>query len=210
MKSLRCYLILILLGLSSSAALADGIRDPGFLLGGGHTTIVLHTLNDANFAGTFTQSSPGVAVVNFDFINDTGFTIGAINLDVTDRQTLSFHIDNTPPNPYFRFFSPTGATTLSPTDPPLRLSWFGTDATHPGIPSATSFSCDTECFSTPPLADFGFTVTVTDMAPGDRFDFTGSLVAIPEPPAILLVLAGGMLLILFKRSQGISVLRLGS
>jgi hypothetical protein len=33
---------------------------------------------------------------------------------------------------------------------------------------------------------------------------------LPEPPAILLVLTGGVLLFFFKRSLGVSGLRLGS
>jgi hypothetical protein len=193
----RWFVSLILLGLSSSIAMADSV-DPVAKLGGGCCSIVLTSLDDPNFKGTFTQTG-GVTTVFFDFINNTGFTIGAVNLDVTDNQTLTFSIDNTG-DPYFTSFSPTTATPLSPPDH-LTLSWFGTDATHTGIPPATSVSCIDGCFSIPPLSDFQFTFLVGDVPTGGRFDFTGTLVAaVPEPPAFLLVLTGGVLLLFFKRS----------
>jgi len=79
-------------------------------LGGGCCSVVLTSLTDPNFKGTFTQTG-GVTTVFFDFINNTGFTIGAVNLDVTDNQTLTFAIDNMG-DPYFTSFSPTTATPL--------------------------------------------------------------------------------------------------
>jgi hypothetical protein len=192
----RWFLSLILLGLSSSIAMADSV-DPVAKLGGGGGSVVLTSLNDPNFTGTFTQTGL-VTVVFFDFINNTGFTIGAVNLDVTDNQPLTFSIDNAG-DPYFNNFSPTIPTLLSPPNH-LTLSWFGTDATHLGIPPATLVSCSDGCFSIPPLSDFQFTFTVADVPTGGSFAFTGTLVPIPEPPALLLVLTGAVLLLFFKRS----------
>lgn len=196
MNSSRWFLSLILLGFSSSLAMADSV-DPVAKLGGGGGSIVLTQLNDPNFTGSFTQTG-GVTTVLFDFINDTGFTVGAVNLDVTDNTLLTFSIDNTG-DPYFNSFSPTSPTTLSPPDH-LTLSWFGMDATHLGIPPATSVSCIEGCFSSPPLSDFLFTFTVADVPLNGSFAFTGTLSAVPEPPALLLVLTGGVLLLFLKRS----------
>jgi len=193
----RCFLSLILLGFSSSLAMADSV-DPVAKLGGGGGSIVLTSLNDPNFTGSFTQTG-GVITVFFDFVNETGFTVGEVDLDVTDNQLLIFSIDNTG-DPYFTSFSPTIPTPLSPGDH-LTLSWFGLDDTHLGIPPRTSVSCDGDvCFSVPPLSDFRFTFTVADVPTGGSFDFTGTLFAVPEPPALLLVLTGGVLLFFLKRS----------
>jgi hypothetical protein len=193
----RWFLSLILLGLSSSIAMADSV-DPVAKLGGGCCSTELHSLNDPLFVGSFTQTG-GVTTVFFDFVNVTGFTIGAVNLDVTDNTPLTFSIDNTG-DPYFNSFSPTSPTTLAPGDH-LTLSWFGLDGTHLGIPPRTSVSCDGEvCTTVPLLAHFQFTFAVADVPLGGSFDFTGTLFAVPEPPALLLVLTGGVLLLFLKRS----------
>jgi len=197
MKISRWFFSLILLGLSSSIAMADSV-DPVAKLGGGCCSIELHSLNDPNFTGSFTQSG-GVTTVFFDFVNVTGFTVGAVSLDVTDNTPLTFSIDNTD-DPYFNSFSPTSPTLLSPGDH-LTLSWFGLDDTHLGIPPRTSISCDGDvCFSEPPLSHFQFTFLVADVPLNGSFAFTGTLFAVPEPPALLLVLTGGVLLLFFKRS----------
>jgi hypothetical protein len=200
MKISRWFFSLILLGLSSSVALADG-ADPKWSMGGDGGSKIILTANDSTFAGTFTQPLIKQTFTSFDFRNATGFTAGAVNLDVTDNTTLLFSIDPTIVNPYFSMFSPTGPTTLSPPDH-LTLSWFGTDALHPGIVSA---NCTTHDFSScippiPAFSDFFFEVDVRDMNPGDSFSFTGILFPIPEPSTILLVLAGGVLFPFFKRS----------
>lgn len=196
MKISRWLFSLVLLGLSSSLAMADSV-DPVAKLGGGNLSIVLTSLNDPLFTGSFTQQG-GQTIVSFDFINNTTFTIGQVNLDVTDNTPLTFSIDNTG-DPYFTSFSPTSPTLLSPGDH-LTLSWFGLDGTHLGIPPATSVSCIDGCFSSPPLSDFLFTFTVGDVPTGGSFAFTGTLFAVPEPPALLLVLTGGVLLLFLKRS----------
>ena len=79
-----------------------------------------------------------------------------------------------------------------------------------GIPFATKVVCDdgeeefedegsTSCTATPKLSDFGITVGVIDMAPGQSFSVAGTLVA-PEPSSVVLLLAGGLLFLLYKRS----------
>ena len=57
----------------------------------------------------------------------------------------------------------------------------------------------TTCTATPKLSDFGITVGVTDMAPGQSFSVAGTLIA-PEPSSVVLLLAGGLLFLLYKRS----------
>lgn len=212
-KISACFLLMVLLGLSGSAALADGAvpNDPGFKVGGGGLSPVILTANDPIYAGTFTKTSTTQNTVFFEFINGTGFTAGATNLDVTDNATLTFLADNTG-DPYWANASPLfPGVTLSPGGH-LTISFFGTDSTHPGLISA--IGCTTNdpgsCTSIPSASDFFFEVSVADMAVGNRFDFTGTLVPLPEPPTILLFLAGGLLLFLLKRSRGISTLRLAS
>lgn len=201
MKILRCCAIVILLGLSSTAALADSVPpDPTAKLGGGGGSAIVLTPSDTTFSGTFTQpTGGGVTLAFFDFRNATGFTAGAVNLDVTDTVPLSFSTDNTG-DPYFNTSSPTTPTPLLPGGD-LTLSWFGTDATHTGIPSATCSSHSfSSCTSVPSGSDFEFIFTVGDVLPGGSFSFQGTLVPMPEPPAVLLVLVGAVLFPFFKRS----------
>jgi hypothetical protein len=70
-KSLRCYLILILLGLSSSAALATGIPDPKILLGptGTNFSYSQSACQASEFPTCFfTTDGTGMAVI--DITND--------------------------------------------------------------------------------------------------------------------------------------------
>ncbi len=227
-KSLRCCLILILLGLSSSAALADGMPDPGFGLGGGHTTTVLTSPTDPAFAihylfGTTvtgacgTPFNTGTACFSTNFINDTGMTFTSISFDITAHTAgLVFSCNNTG-DPYFD----TCNTTTDPItgDPVITFSGI---TTHPGILPATSCTTQIEGPPTTPctgpstnegtllLYDFAVINDVSDaQAIGDFYDAKGTA-TVPEPSSVLLVLAGGMLLFLCKRSQGISVLRFGT
>jgi hypothetical protein len=198
-KSLRCLLILSILGLSSSVALANNI-DPQAKLGGGGTLLVLLTGNDPHFTGTFTQTG-GILFADFEFINGTGFTAGAMNLLTTDTVPLFFSTDNTG-DPFFNTSSPTTPTLLSPGGS-LTLSFFGTDATHPGIVSSTCTTPNVSSCTTFLLgSDFVIEFSVGDVPLNGSFTFQGTLVPIstPEPPAILLVLAGGVLFPFFKRS----------
>jgi hypothetical protein len=226
-KSLRCCLILILLGLSSSAALADGIPDPGFGLGGGHTTTVLTSPTDPAFAihylfGT-TATAPcspppftGTNCFSTNFINDTGMTFSSIRFDITAHTAgLVFSCNNTG-DPYFDNCN----TTTDPITGDPVITFFG-NTTHPGILPATSCTPSEGGPTTPCtgpstnegtllLYDFAVINDVSDAQhAGDFYDAKGTA-TVPEPSSVLLVLAGGMLLFLFKRSQGISILRFGT
>jgi hypothetical protein len=226
-KSLRCCLILILLGLSSSAALADGIPDPGFGLAGGHTTTVLTSPTDPAFAidylfGTTTTGAcgtpfnTGTNCFSTNFINDTGRTFTSISFDITTHTPgLVFSCNNTG-DPYFD----TCNTTTDPITGDPVITFSGT-TTHPGILPATSCTTQIEGPPTTPctgpsndsevlLYDFAVINDVSDAQnTGDFYHAQGSA-TVPEPPSVLLVLAGGMLLFLCKRSQGIFALRLAS
>jgi hypothetical protein len=200
-KSLRCCLILIILGLSSTVALANGIDPVGKVLGG-DPTLVLLTANDPNFQGTVTKGTSNF--VSFGFINGTGFTAGAINEDVINTSILdilSFSTDNTS-DPYFDQSTPplSAPVSVSPGEH-VTLSFFGT-TTHPGLASANCTSSDpTSCTPPAPFNTMFFVAfDITDMTVGDSFHFQGSFVPIPEPATILLVLAGGVLFPFFKRS----------
>jgi hypothetical protein len=220
-------MILMLLGLSSSVALADGIPDPGFGLAGGHTTTVLTSPTDPAFAidylfGTTTTAVCGppysghAACFSADFINDTGRTFTSISFDITAHTPGLVFSCNNAGDPYF---DNCNSTTDPITGDPV-ITFSGT-TTHPGILPATSCTTHLEGPPTTPcsgpsndsevlLYDFAVINDVTDaQTAGDFYHAQGSA-TLPEPPSVLLVLAGGMLLFLFKRSQGISVLRLGS
>jgi hypothetical protein len=232
-KGLRCCLILILLGLSSSAALANSIPDPGFSLGGGGHSIILISPNDPAFkinyvAGTTPTvdcgtsfGTPGHRCIDpffTDFTNNTHQTFTAISFDITkiNPSSLAFSCDNTV-DPYFDNCS----STIDPITGHPVITFSGT-TTHPGILPAdscvpridlpplcsgpTTTSGDTRIL----LYDFLVLVDVNDaLAVGDTFLATGSA-TVPEPPSVLLALAGGMLLFLFKRAQGIFAVRLAS
>ena len=174
-------------------------------LGGGGGSIPLTTFS---FSFDFTKISSGQTSVTFDFINNTGFNIGEVDLLATGTG-LGFSCDNTG-DIYFTTCSPT-TTTPSPTT----LSYFGLDATHLGIPFATKVTCDEDgeeieefvdegsqdCTAVPLLSDFMFTVNVTDMTVGQSFSVAGTLVPTPEAGTLSLVLAGGLLFLLYKRTS---------
>jgi hypothetical protein len=226
-KSLRCWLILIILGLSSSVALADSIGDPGVKLKGGCCSTEVTSPNDPHF--TFDVNPGDFTAIGqsreFDFINATGQVAIGMNLVVTFLHPLQVQPDLIftcdPANVYFLDCSPQSpGGTLSGTGS-LLIRFFTPNNTaevgQGGIPNDPSPNCDgfSSCIKNPlvPFSDFGIVVTdVGGDLVGSQFkgiNFKGSL-DVPEPSTILLVLAGGVLLLLFKPSQGISVLQLGS
>jgi hypothetical protein len=214
----RWCLTLILLGLSCSAGYADGV-DPGVKLQGGGDATGLFSPNDPNF--TFTVFGSNFTAVGqseeFDFINFTNQQVIGVNLVATllpGTPTLTYV-----PDPISEYFTMSQVTPLSPTvtlisfsDPNTGEGGFG------GIPFATDFgegSCDgpRSCSTSTPGADFGVVITdingdLVDLAGRQGFTVQGTLL-VPEPSTIFLVLAAGVLLFLFKRSQEISVPRLG-
>lgn len=212
----RWCLTLILLGLSSSAGLADGI-DPGVKLQGGTDATGLFSPTDPNFA--FTVLGSNFTVIGqseeFDFINFTNQLAIGVNLVATllpNTPSLTYTCD--PTSEYFTMCQVTplgsGQTLISFSDPNTGEGGFG------GIPFATDFgdgSCDGvhSCSTATPGADFGVVVTdvngdLVDLGQGQGFKVQGTLL-VPEPSTLFLVLAGGVFLFLFKRSREISVLR---
>jgi len=199
-KISRLLVLVAFMGISCSVALADG-TDPVMKLGGGGGSEVLTT---NTFSFSFTQTSPPQTSFFIDFINNTGTRMTALDLLITGSAGLVFSCDNTI-DPYF-----TNCGTTLQDNGKYLISFFGLDGTHMGIPFATKVVCSdgleefedegsTSCTATPLLSDFGITVGVTDMAPGQSFSVAGTLVA-PEPSSVVLLLAGGLLFLLYKRS----------
>jgi hypothetical protein len=206
-KILRCCLILILLGLSSSAALPDPIDPQGGVSGGTGST-KLTSANDPNFQFTvFGGTSPQF----FDFINSTGRVAIGVNLLITlipGTRDLTFTCD--PFNIYFTNCSPqTPGTTLSQ-GATLLMSFFGlnADTGHNGIPNDPNPTCTEPPFgcSSTTTADFAVffkdatgTTDLSGLPTTEGFLVKGSF-NLPEPSTILLVLTGGVLVFFFKRS----------
>jgi len=223
----RWILGLILLGVFSSGAKADSV-DPKFVPIGGCCSVVINSINDFS-AFTFsyqfgTTATTDCGNVNNSF-NDAGFTC----IDPT-HTNLSF-INNTHQtwtSLTLEFTNISGALIFSPTDnantidpyfnnsrsgiDPITenpfVTFFGLDATHGGILPA--FSCDGDVCDGPRaddgtlrLYDVSILADVTDAQhTGDAFTANGSA-TVPEPPTVLLALAGGLLLFLFKRSSAV-------
>jgi hypothetical protein len=201
----RWFLALIFLGLSSSIAMADGV-DPTMGLQGGTDATGLFSPNDPNFAFTvlgsnFTQGSSEF----FDFINATGQTAVGVNLLATllpntNTPTLTFTCAET--NAYFNTCN---VTTLA--NGQVQISYSNTgEGGLGGIPNDPNPSCNegpTNCNPSVDAADFAVVVTdvhgdLAGLAPGQGFSVQGTL-AVPEPSTVLLVLAGGILFLVFKR-----------
>lgn len=201
MKITRLLVLVAFAGLFSSVALADG-TDPVMKLGGGGTSEVLTT---DTFSFSFTQTNPPQSSFFIDFINNTGQNIIALDLLITGSTGLVFSCDNTI-DPYF-----TGCSTSLQDNGQYLIVFSGLDETHLGIPFATSVVCSdgeigfeddggSTCTATPILSDFGITVGVTDMAPGQNFSVAGTMIA-PEPSSLAMVLAGGLLFLLYRRTR---------
>lgn len=202
MKISRLLVLVAFMGIFSSVALADG-TDPVMKLGGGGGSEVLTT---DSFSFSFTQTNPPQSSFFIDFINNTGQNVIALDLLITGSTGLVFSCDNSI-DPYF-----TGCNTTLQDNGQYLMVFSGLDETHLGIPFATSVVCNdgedgfvdegggaSTCTATPLLSDFGITVGVTDMAPGQSFSVAGTMVA-PEPSSLIMVLAGGLLFLLVRRT----------
>jgi hypothetical protein len=187
--------------MASSAAFATG-TDPVMKLGGGGGSQVLTT---PTFSFSFTQTNPPQTSFFVDFINNTGLNMAAVDLLITGSPGLMFTCDNSI-DPYF-----TTCGNILEGNGQYLITFFGTDATHLGIPFATLVTCadgsqqfedegSSSCTAVPPLSDFGITVLLQGMSPGQSFSVAGTLVA-PEPSSLALVLAGGLLFLLYKRKS---------
>lgn len=198
-----------MIALTCSVAMADG-TDPVFKLSGGGGSEVLTT-----FTFSFTvdptkefSCNDGDVCVSLDFINFTHTTIG--ELDLNAPAGFTFSCDPTG-DPYFN-----NCTPQSPTPGPTTLSFFGLDATHPGILSAGSVTCadeddaegpDGDSDDTSCTADNGsasdFLINIDLGAPGavtQSFTVGGTLIPSPEPGTLVLVLAAGLGFVALKRS----------
>jgi len=199
-KFTRLLVLVAFFGIACSVTLATG-TDPVMKLGGGGGSQVLTT---PSFSFSFTQTSPPQSSFFVDFINNTGKNMSAVDLLITGSTGLVFTCDNSI-DPYF-----TNCGTALQDNGKFLITFFGLDATHLGIPFATLVRCadgterledegSTSCTAVPALSDFGFTVGVQDMVAGQNFSVAGTLVA-PEPSSLALVLAGGLLFLLYRRT----------
>jgi hypothetical protein len=190
--------------------MADG-TDPVFkLAGGGHSKV----LNTFTFSFTVDPAkelscNDGDVCVSLDFINFTHTTIGQLNLNAPGPFTYS--CDPTG-DPYFNNCTPQSPAQTGPTT----LSFFGLDATHPGILSAGSVTCgdeddaegpdddsdDTNCTANNGSAS-DFLINIDLGLPGaikDSFTVQGVLVPAAEPGTLVLVFAAGLGFLALKRS----------
>jgi hypothetical protein len=199
-KFTRVLLLVALFGFASSSAFATG-TDPVMKLGGGGGSQVLTT---PTFSFSFTQTNPPQTSFFVDFINNTGLNMAALNLLINGSPGLVFSCDNSI-DPYF-----TNCGTTVQNNGSFLISFFGTDATHLGIPFATLVTCadgsqrledagSTSCTAVPPLSDFGITVLLQGMTAGQSFSVAGTLVA-PEPSSLALLLSGALLFLLYRRT----------
>jgi hypothetical protein len=215
MRIVRWVAAAALLFVAAHMAMADSAGDPKIYTVGGGGSTVLGSTNDPKFALTYTYGvTPtfscfdGSTCFQENFINNSGVAWTGISLAITSVggsiTQSSFTADNSL-DPYFVFSS----LTFNDLGQAV-LSFYGTDATHPGILPATSCS-DGECsgpyYYPPasefgiPLYDFGILADVTDaQSPGDSFTAKGSA-AVPEPRSIFLLLAGAALLGLYLNKR---------
>jgi len=217
----RLLLAIVLLGFSSSIALADSV-DPKFVPIGGTGSIILDSPTDPAFQFSFTKngSTGTVDCGSFggpsdnqcidphqtEFVNNSGKTWTSVTLEVTQQSAglLFTAFDNA--NSIDPYFNNSASGFLD--NGHAFVSFFGLDETHQGIQPA--FGCpDGPITCTGPtqgegssllrLYDFSILSDVTDMLDGQSFTVQGTATTVPEPPAILLALGVGLLLLLFKR-----------
>lgn len=220
----RWFLALIILGLSSSIAMADSV-DPKFVPIGGTGSIILTSPTDPAFQISFIRNG-NVGTVdcgsfggpsddrcinpdNTEFVNFSHQTWSAITLEITHQSLgLVFSTLNNDIDPYFAH---SAFGLLENGD--AFVTFFGIDSTHPGILSADSCTPQIEGppICTGPTAndgalrlyDFSVLSDVNDMGDGQSFTAQGTAqgttTPVPEPATVLLALVGGLLLFLFKR-----------
>jgi hypothetical protein len=197
----RLLVLVALIALTCSAAMADG-TDPVFKLsgGGGSEVLTAFTFNFTVNPSNEFSCNEGDVCVSLDFINFTKTTIGRLNLNAPAGFTFS--CDPTG-DPYFNNCTPQSATPG-----PTTLSFFGLDASHPGILSAGSVKCgDDEEDSNGCTANNGsasdFLINIDLGLPGaitNHFTVQGVLVPAAEPGTLVLVFAAGLGFLALKRS----------
>jgi hypothetical protein len=180
LKITRWFLLLALVAITASAALADGV-DPVFTLKGGTLSTPVtdgtFTFTANNLFGTTTQD------FSFDFINQTGSTATSLALTfLVFPSNLVISVDNST-DPFFTGFTLTPPTA---TGGPFVIDFFGTDETHPGILSQVCVGPD---FDSDDCTGGGadFILGIDGVPPGGFISGTGSL---PEPSTGFSLLIG--------------------
>jgi hypothetical protein len=195
-KLARLLLVVAFMALTCSLAYADGATDPVFKIGTGSKSEVL-----TSDIFSFSLAKGTTGAVTFDFINFTGALIS--ELDLAAPGGFTYSCDNTA-DPYFNSCSPTSTTSG-----PVTISFFGLDATHLGIPTATHIfgSCDNDgdddsddaCTPDVALSDFTITINVGSTPLSGPLKVQGTLVPSPEPSTVILILAAGLGFLAVKR-----------
>ena len=188
--------------------MADG-TDPVFKLSGGGSSNVLTSDTFTFTVDPAQEFTCGADVcVSLDFINFTGASVTQLNLNAPAGFTFSCDPST---DPYFNNCSPQTATPG-----PTTISFFGIDATHPGILSAGSVTCGDEDDADGPDDDSDDTNCTADNGSASDFDITidlgvkgaittpfsvdGALVPAAEPGTLVLVFAAGLGFLALKRS----------
>jgi hypothetical protein len=205
-KLTRLLVLVALIALTCSVAMADG-TDPVFKLGGGGGSEVLTSDTFSFTVDPAQEFTCGADVcVSLDFINFTGATVTKLNLNAPAGFTFSCDPSG---DPYFDTCSPQTATPG-----PTTISFFGV-VNHPGILSAGSVTCgdeddadgpdndadDTDCTANNGSAS-DFDITIDLGAKGaitSSFTVNGVLIA-AEPGTLVLVFAAGLGFLALKRS----------
>ncbi|HUL32457.1 MAG TPA: PEP-CTERM sorting domain-containing protein [Candidatus Eisenbacteria bacterium] len=212
MKLARYFVMVGILAVSCSMALADSTNDPIFKLGPGGQSQTVGL--DGSFSFSFTQtqscSTDSTCTAVFDFINDTGKFQTSLNLFLSSASGLSFSCGDNSNDPYFTNCSSVFDEAAGGYD----ISFFGLDVTHWGIPFAILTNCGngwewedydadnqgSNCQVLPHLADFSLTADVSDMSVDQSFSGQGQLGGpVPEPSSLILLAVGGMLVLLLGR-----------
>ena len=114
MHNLRWLLVLILLGLSSTAALADGVPDPKATMGGGGTCAGTETFSETSFTQSFTGLQIGCEndFQNNILVGGDGVTLNMLVVNITSAftGTLTCAIFEGSP---LSGFTPTGSSPTS-------------------------------------------------------------------------------------------------
>jgi hypothetical protein len=188
--------------------MADG-TDPVFKLSGGGSSEVLTSDTFTFTVDPAQEFTCGADVcVSLDFINFTGASVTQLNLNAPAGFTFSCDPST---DPYFNNCSPQTATPG-----PTTISFFGIDATHPGILSAGSVTCGDEDDANGPDDDSDDNSCTADNGSASDFDITidlgvqgaitspfsvdGTLVPAAEPGTLVLVFAAGLGFLALKRS----------
>ena len=217
MKSIRWVVLLaavLAFGRVANADTADPAIGVRGCTGGGCSIVV-------GPGGTFSDSFTSDGTANeqtFGFINNTGQTAAELDLLITPfSNTGLITFTCLTSGEYFNTCSPETSTADGGGGGPILLALTSSDATSTliryfnsgegslgGIPNAGGFSCDGD-FCTPnnPAADAQLFVTMPDLAAGQGFNYTATLIPapVPEPATVVLISSGLACLGVLKRRR---------